>query len=226
MTPLIALLAMFATTAQAETPRPADPRIRTVPYAVDQVVRLPVAANFHTAILFGPDERVRNVAIGDSDAWEATLNEAGDALFLKPLRASGTTNMTVITDVRVYSFELSASHGGAPDAPFTVRFAYPEMSAQPAVEPGVPRLGRYTLSGARRLRPTAIVDDGVRTSIEWRPAQIIPAVFAVDELGAETLVQGQMRNGLYVIDGVHRALVFRIERHTARATRASGRAAR
>lgn len=219
MTPLIALLLTLAGTDSAQGAPPPDPRLRTIPWSAEQVVRLPVAANFHTAILFGPDEHVRNVAIGDSDAWQATLNEAGDALFLKPLRAGGATNMTVITDRRVYSFELSSAWGPTSDAPFTVRFSYPATTSAPALAADEPRLGRYALGGARRLRPVAVVDDGVRTSIEWEPSQTIPAVFAVDELGDETLVQGHMRDGLYVIDGVYRALVFRIERQTARATR-------
>lgn len=223
MTGVVVLLALLAFSGQ-EPGRPADPRLRTVPYAADQVVRLPVAANHHTAILFGPEERVRNVAIGDNDAWQATLNDAGDALFLKPLRTGGSTNMTVLTDTRVYSFELVAGYGASPDAPFAIRFAYPEPPGLPNLETGEPRLGRYRLDGARRLRPVAVIDDGVRTSIEWRTNQSIPAISALDDTGAEILVEGQMRNGLYVIDGVHQALIFRIDRHSARATRVRTRA--
>jgi type IV secretion system protein VirB9 len=205
---------------QAEAVRPPDPRILLIPYSPDQVVRLSVATSFHAAVLFAPDESVENVALGDSDAWQVTLNEAADALFVKPLRPGGLTNMTVITSARVYSFELSGSFAPTTDAPFTVRFVYPEPVEPPALDPAGPRLGRYRLTGARRLRPVGVVDDGVRTSIEWRPGQVIPAVFAVDDLGAEILIEGQMRGGLYVIDGVHPVLAFRIERQSARATRA------
>lgn len=220
MIALAALALLWPSELQAQAAQPADPRVRTIAYEAGQVVRLPVAANFHVAVLFGSAERVENVAIGDSDAWQATLNEAGNALFLKPLRSGGTTNMTVITDLRVYSFELSSAYGASADAPWTVRFSHPEPNSTPALDASQPRLGRYRVSGSWRVRPAAVVDDGVRTSIEWRADQVMPAVFAVDALGAETLVEGQMRDGLYVIDGVHPALVFRVDRQIARAVRA------
>lgn len=69
-------------------------------------------------------------------------------------------------------------------------------------------------------------DDGTRTFIEWRPQQAIPAVFAIDETGTEILVDGHMRNGVYVIDAVHRALRFRLGNQSASATRLNTRAAR
>jgi type IV secretion system protein VirB9 len=65
----------------------------------------------------------------------------------------------------------------------------------------------------------AISDDGLRTYIEWRAQQAIPAVFAIDERGDHRLVDGHVRDGLYVIDAVHRTLVFRLDRQTARASR-------
>jgi type IV secretion system protein VirB9 len=72
----------------------------------------------------------------------------------------------------------------------------------------------------------AVTDDGVRTLIEWTLSQPIPAVFALDEHGVETLVEGHMRDGLYVIDAVHKNLVFRLDRRTAGATRLQARARR
>jgi len=202
-----------------------DPRLQTVRYDVGQVVRLRVASNFQTTVIFGPGEQVENVAIGDSDAWQATLNNQGDALFLKPLRSGGTTNMTVITDVRVYSFELSAAPAPGPDTPFTVRFVYPGATDadQPAARPGV---GRYRLSGANGLRPAAIDDDGVRTFIQWRAAQTLPVMFAIDDQGDEVLLDGHMRDGRYVVDAVHRALLFRLDGQIARAQRLRERASR
>lgn len=216
---LIAILLALAGPAWAQAAAQADPRLRTIVYDADQVVRLQVPTNFHVAVIFGADERVENVAVGDSDAWQVTLNASGDALFVKPVRSGGQTNMTVITDARVYSFELSSTYGPTADAPFTVRFRHPAAAAAQRPSDLEPRLGRYRISGARTLRPVAVVDDGVRTSIEWRPGQPIPAVFAVDERGAETLVEGHMRDGLYVIDAVYRGLVFRLDRQSARATR-------
>jgi type IV secretion system protein VirB9 len=216
---LVAVLLLLNGPAWAQTPVQVDPRIRTITYDANQVVRLQVPTNFHSAVIFGPNERVENVALGDSDGWQATLNQAGDALFIKPLRPGGSTNMTVITDSRVYSFELSSAYGPNPDAPFTVRFQYPESFSPTVADPAQPRLGSYRLSGSRSLRPVAVADDGVRTSIEWRSTQAIPAIFALDDRGAETLVEGHVRDGLYVIDAVHPVLIFRFDGQSARAVR-------
>ncbi|HYC75143.1 TrbG/VirB9 family P-type conjugative transfer protein [Brevundimonas sp.] len=221
MRPLILILSLLAGPAWSQTlPGPADTRLQTIQYDAGKVVRLNVATNFQLTVIFDPAERVENVAIGNSDTWQATVNKRGDTLFLKPLRQDGATNMTVITDARIYNFELTSSYGPTADSPFTVRFLYgdapPEAPTAPAAQPGV---GRYRLSGTRALRPLTITDDGVRTYVEWRPEQPLPAVFAIDERGDATLVDGHVRDGQYVIDAVYRTLVFRLDGQSARARR-------
>nr|WP_295238488.1 TrbG/VirB9 family P-type conjugative transfer protein [uncultured Brevundimonas sp.] len=203
---------------------PADPRIQTLPYDAGRVFPLRVAPRHQLALIFGPEERVENVAIGDSEAWQITPSNRGDSLFIKPLRASGVTNMTVITDAHVYSFELTPAAGPGLDAPYTIRFIYPGATVLDLSAPAaVPGIGRYRLSGARGARPQALDDDGLRTYIEWRQNAPVPAVFAIDERDAETLLQGQMRDGRFVIDAVYRNLVFRLDGQTARATRQTPR---
>lgn len=217
---LLALLLAAPAMAQApQTPDGVDPRLRTIEYDAGQVFRVRVATGYQSTIIFSPEERVENVGIGDSDGWQVTLNSRGDALFLKPVRPSGATNMTVITDARVYNFELSSAHGPGADTPFTVRFLHSDTPAATPTAPAPLEPGRYRLSGARALRPAAISDDGVRTYIEWRDRQAIPAVFAIDDQGDELLMDGHVRDGLFVIDAVHRTLLFRLDRQTARASR-------
>ena len=221
---LLLVLLLLGTPALAQTSpaSPAgDPRLQSIRYDAGKVVRLNVATNFQLTVIFDLTERVENVAIGNSDAWQATVNRRGDTLFLKPIRQDGATNMTVITDARIYNFELTSSYGPTPDSPFTVRFLYGEPSVEaPATAPEArPGIGQYRLSGARGLRPVSITDDGLRTTIEWPPEQPLPAVFAIDERGDSTLVDGHVRDGRYVIDAVHRTLVFRLDRQTARAAR-------
>ncbi len=206
--------------AQTPPPTPSDPRIQTMPYDAGRVVPLRVAPRHQLTVIFGADERVENVAIGDSEAWQVTVNNRGDSLFLKTLRTGAATNMTVITDARVYSFELTPAANPGFDVPYSLRFVYPEpLQTDAAAAVPTPGAGRYRLSGARGARPAAIDDDGVRTYIEWRPQQPLPALFALDERGAETLLQGQVREGRYVIDAVHRTILFRLDRQVARATR-------
>lgn len=219
---LILLVLFLGAPAMAQTPPTpnGDPRLRTIQYDAGQVFRLRIATGYQSTIIFNPDERVENVGIGDSDGWQVTLNGRGDVLFVKPVRPNSATNMTVITDARVYNFELSSAHGPGADTPFTVRFLHSDPAADRAPEPAAQRpVGRYRMSGARALRPSAISDDGLRTYIEWRAQQPIPAVFAIDERGDQRLVDGYVRDGRYVIDAVHPTLVFRLDRQIARASR-------
>lgn len=221
MKTLVICLTLIASPSMAQTignaPPPAtagDPRIQTLRYDPAQIVRLKVATSYQATILFGAGEQVENVAIGDADAWQATLNGQSNALFLKPLRSNGATNMTVITNARVYTFELTSAFSPAPDTVFTVRFVTDDVAA-----PARPGVGRYRISGASAVRPMAMDDDGVRTYIQWRESQTLPALFAVDDQGDQVLLEGHMREGRYVIDSVHRSLVFKLDGQTARAQR-------
>lgn len=110
-------------------------------------------------------------------------------------------------------------YGPSAEMAYAVRFRYPapvEHAAEDA-EPAPEVQERYRISGARALRPTWIGDNGVRTYIEWPADRPLPAVYTIDETGREALVNGNMRDGLYVIDGVLPRLAFRIDSHVARA---------
>ena len=228
---LAAVLALAPAPLCAQVqPRPAggDPRIQIVDYDAAQVIQLQAATGYQLTIEFGPDEQIENVAVGDSTAWQATPNRRGDHLFVKPLQSSVSTNMTVVTSVRVYLFELTPLSGPTPEMAYTVRFSYPNEEgagtaiAQAEAEQVVE--GRYRLSGTRSLRPSRISDDGRHTYIEWPRDRALPAVYAIDAQGRESLVNGMMRDDMFVIDSVAQRLIFRIDRHVARATRVEQRA--
>lgn len=77
----------------------------------------------------------------------------------------------------------------------------------------------YRLSGEKSLRPVRIGDDGTHMYLEWSEHQALPAVFAVNALGDEEMVDGYMRQGIFTIDRVHNSLVFIIGKKRAKATR-------
>ncbi len=96
------------------------------------------------------------------------------------------------------------------------------LSGPPAVlaeAPDPAMAGRYKLSGTPELRPVRIADDGTHTYVVWSPEQALPAVFAINAVGAEEMVDGYMRNDVFTIDRVHKQLVFRIDKKLARAER-------
>lgn len=199
-------------------------RSRVINYVPDQVFRIEGEQGYQITLQLGADERIENVAVGDSTAWQVTANNRGDLLFIKPVRNGVSTNMTVATDVRIYLFELTPVSGRASDMPYMVKFSFPAKSGQAVGAKPLEPAGHYRLGGARALRPSSITDDGERTYIEWPADSAMPAVFAIDGQGRETLVNGNMRDGRYVIDSVLQKLVFRIDSATANAVRTAPRA--
>lgn len=199
-------------------PGPGDPHVQSVEYDPEQVVSLRVAPGFAVTIEFSPDERIENVAVGNSAAWQATPNRRADHLFVKPVPGASATNMTVITDVRRYNFNLIPAYGPDPGLPFSVRFTYPGIDRAPdiVVEP-VPT--RYKLSGNKALWPTAMSDDGEFTAIVWAPGTTMPAVYLINERGKEAIVNGTVRDGAYMIEGVASRFVFRLGKDSASARR-------
>ena len=216
------LLVPFAAQAQVR-PQPGmgDPHIQSVDYRPDQVISLEATPGYQLTIELAPDEQVETVALGDSGAWQVTASRRGDRLFVKPVRADVSTNMIVVTDARQYNFELSPLSAPRPDAAWSIKFRYPaQLSATP---PGMDApekiVGRYKVRGYQALRPSGVHDDGVHTYLEWPEERALPAIYAVNGRGKETLVNGMMRDGRMVIDSVQDKLVFRIDNRRAEAVR-------
>jgi len=133
------LMASFfgATAALAITPAMAastpvgvstDQRVKTIIYNENDVVSLKGYYGYQTTISFAPYEKIQNISIGDSIAWQVVPNKAGNILFIKPVEERATTNMTVITDRRIYNFELTSGLAGSPrnsNITFMLKFQYP-----------------------------------------------------------------------------------------------------
>lgn len=212
---------------------PGDPHLQSIDYDATQIVQLFGAPGYQMTVELSPDEQIQNVSIGDPAAWQVSVNHAGDHLFIKPVQAEVPTNMTVITTVRVYNFDLYALSGPASDMPYHVTFRYPAAAVQQNSEAqyvDVSKLkrakSRFKVSGDRILRPDSITHDGEHTYVIWSADKPIPAVFQIDDSGQETLVNGAMRDHVYVIDAVPARLTFRIDRRVARAVRLAPRRTR
>ncbi|KQN04358.1 hypothetical protein ASE85_04705 [Sphingobium sp. Leaf26] len=203
-------------------PSPGDPRIQTVDYDADQVVRLPLQMGFALSIEFAADERIENVAIGESAGWQVTPNKRADHLFIKPTEGAVDTNLIVLTDARRYSF-LLAPGSAIGISPYIVRFRYAGIDmAQPTIVSE--SHATYRVKGAKELIPTEMSDDGLATMIRWPAEVAIPAVYAVDDQGDETLINGAMRDGAFVVDSIAPRFVFRSGKRKAVAQRQIGKA--
>lgn len=218
-----------------ETPRPGavDPRIRTVAYDRDQVVRLTGYFGIQTMLEFAPDERIENVSIGDSLGWQVTPNKKANLLFLKPLDRTAATNMTVVTDRRRYVFELvvAAPKASTKDMAYVVRFLVPApapvaVAAPPPPPPPPPtapvaRNSAYSVKGDTTIQPAKVFDDGAATYFAWSEQSDLPAVFVVGADGVEGLANAVVRDGYLVVDQLAPRFVLRSGKSSLTVTNAA-----
>ncbi|MFT3816326.1 MAG: TrbG/VirB9 family P-type conjugative transfer protein [Rubrivivax sp.] len=222
-----------------------DLRIRTVEYSPDAVVRVAGREGFQSSIVFGDDEKIENVAVGDSLGWQVTPNKRANLLFLKPMPRGTATNMTVVTDKRVYLFDLEPAAKAAP-ALYSLRFARsvpapapppPEppavapAPAEPVVPPAPQRVAEdwraraaklsfaWRQEGAPRLRPAHVFDDGESVYLDWQPQAPLPAILAAGPDGSEGPVNYVVQGNTLIVDGPVQRLVLRVGKEAAVLTR-------
>ena len=162
-------------------PGPNDPRIRVVRYDPNEVIELEGTLGYAMSVEFSENEKIENVAIGDSQAWQVTPNRRANLLFVKPMRRDAVTNMAVYTNLRRYMFDLSVGPDqGARDRNiiFGVRFDYPEPArAVVAADQGPPKPQMpsdvnhaYSYEGSSKNLPTRVFDDGHSTYFTFSAA--------------------------------------------------------
>ena len=185
-----------------------DARVRVAAYEENQVYRIQGAIGYALDIELEVGEHFEGLATGDLNGVD--FSAQGAHLFIKPKAAAVATNLTVLTDRRVYRFDYTVTRTNDPATTtpvvYALRFTYPGAAhgsaAAPAgstppaggsVERGHPDTAaaqqrRYAFCGARELRPVAVFDDGVRTTMVFGPHQPLPAVFVQEADGSEGLV--------------------------------------
>lgn len=213
--------------ARAQPPPAAarpDPRIRVAPYAADVIYRLRGYAGYQIDITFAAGERF--VGLGVGDAKGLTYAAEANHLFLKPRAAHVATNLTVLTDRRTYLFDYESDPAppdptGA-DVIYALRFEYPAAPARTAsharlqVERDLTaaRSARvrnydYGYCGSPSLKPVAAWDDGVQTTLVFGAHTELPAVFALNADGSESLVNFDVQAGRVVVQRVAHRLLLR-----------------
>ena len=224
-TALCLLLLVAATpgnAAQTPQPSPVDPRIRTIVYNPREVVTITGQIGYQIVVEFGAAERIENISIGDSQAWQVTPNRKADLLFLKPIDRLPSTNMTVVTNLRRYNFELiSELPKTRRMQTYDVKFLYPneELAAGAAapvetpISDALPPEGwnfAYSYSGSKTNVPARVFDDGKYTYFQWTDAAETPAVFIVGADGKESLVNHVTKGRYFVVEQLAAQFVLRI----------------
>ena len=204
----------------------ADKRIRTLAYAPDQIVQILGKSGIQSTIEFSPDERIENVAVGDSSAWQITPNRRASLLFVKPLAARSRTNMTVVTDRRTYMFDLVAGDKRT-SAVYALKFSYPNdkpaeaiqsapqaaAAAAPVEQPATMTADKlhfdWNRKGNSKLLPNRVFDDGASLYLAWTKETPLPAILTVSEDRKEGPVNFRMSGEYIVVSPIPANLVLR-----------------
>jgi type IV secretion system protein VirB9 len=203
-----------------------DPRVRIVDYNPQNVIKLSTFFGVSTHVQFGDGETIRDVAVGDDQAWN--IKPRGSHLFIKPQATHADTNVTVVTDKRTYQFALivqprprrDSSAWSDPNLIFSLTFRYPdEEAARVAAESRKnavkDRLGEikgklsdankegqnfdYWVAGSEEISPTAARDDGRFIYLTFSNNRDMPAVYSVDTAGNEALINTNVIEGNTIV---------------------------
>lgn len=227
-----ALLSAFLLAVAVSPAAAQDPRLVERLYNPAEVVQINGQTKVQATIAFDPSERIENVAIGDSSAWQVTPNKRANLLFVKPLTTTARTNMTVVTDQRTYLFDLVANARARPL--YVLRFTYPEEPEPDIEEPAEPLLTggptavelaaatdpyavvdpaqlnfEWTSDGDAALLPMQTYDDGNATFLLWEKGTAVPAILIKDAQDTEGPVNFTVRGDTIVVDGVPSEIILR-----------------
>ncbi|WP_202149555.1 TrbG/VirB9 family P-type conjugative transfer protein [Candidatus Sarmatiella mevalonica] len=105
----------------------ADSRIKVYTYSKNQVYLLTLHYGFQSSIELAKGEEVMTITLGDNFAWKIT--PVDNILFIKPMERNIRTNMTIITNKRVYQFDLVSEDlepGKEENLVYVIKFCYPK----------------------------------------------------------------------------------------------------
>jgi type IV secretion system protein VirB9 len=216
-----AALLTAATLAPATFAGSGDARIRLTAYAPDTVYALRGYVGYQIDLQFESGESF--VGLGAGDLESLTFAAQDNHLFLKPRAARVETNLTVLTTRRTYQFDYSVSAQPPDlqlgDVVYTLRFTYPPAVAAAAATALERQLGSasgarahnldYGYCGSLPLKPVAAWDDGVQTHLRFGARQELPAIFARNEDGSESLVNFNIEADEVIVHRVGRELLVR-----------------
>ncbi len=221
---LIALLVLplYYNNAIASTlPRPIgnESRIKIINYMPNVVFKFTGHYFYQSIVEFSLDEEIETISMGSPSPWQ--IVPAGNRIFLKPIGDDATTNMTVITNKRMYFFEMHADDADDVtdnNISFIVKFVYPEDNNYNAItqvdNADGPNLSskdaqdkynfNYSISGeAPEIEPLQVFDDGEFTYFKFRDINAeLPAIFLVHPDGKEALINYRVSSGYLTVERV------------------------
>lgn len=217
---LLLILFSFDSSYAAQMPRflGTETKFRSYVYNPNEVYRYIGHYTYEGFIEFESDETVSTISMGDPSLW--LFEHLGNRLFLKPIGDDNSeTNMTVITNKRIYHFELTAKQASGLDDKeliFAAKFFYPderdknimEFAKAPASNnPDLRDLSQYNFNyqyvGDPSIAPIKVFDNGEFTYFQFSTKNAdIPAIFSVDSSGFESLVNFRAAGPYIIVERV------------------------
>lgn len=205
-----------------------DSRMKIVAYNQNDIVTVHGSHFVSTGIYFDKKETILHVDIGDLLAWKASPSkDTPYILFVEPQLPQSDTNMTVITNQRVYQFRLVTNRGDTPQSKnviFALQFKYPEEE-KAQFEGELSQLQRtflgntgsnavswnydYSFYGSKSVAPIQAVDNGTFTIFKFPKHAAVPAIFAVDSHQNEALVNFRVEGDYVFVQGVRHQYTLR-----------------
>jgi len=192
----------------------ADHHVKVVQYDPNNVVMLNGRYGYQTQITFAANETVQSVSIGDSMAWQAV--PVSNNLFIKPV-AESTTNMTVLTNLNSYNFQLDSSNTKTSPT-YKLQFTYldggyDQVGNANAVGTFDPEKfnWKYSFTGDKALVPVEVFDNGQFTYFKFKEDGMsrLPSVFIVDKNRNESLVNYHMQGKYLVVNAIAKQFTLR-----------------
>ncbi len=139
---LTLVLSGFAPVALAQDATGSDTRIRTFIYGKNDVFRINTVYGYQTLVELDPEEKIMTMSIGNPSLFR--IIPTANRMFIKALINNQLTNMTLITDKRIYQIELSSYTANPDDLMYVVRFAYPDGSATATMDSASQPMSLYS----------------------------------------------------------------------------------
>lgn len=195
-----------------------EKKFRSYIYNPNEVYRYLGHYLFQGFVEFEKNESISTITMGDPSQW--LFEHLGNRLFLKPVgEGNSQTNMTVITNKKIYHFELTAKEARGiddKDLIFVAKFVYPDekdkniLQFPKALLSDIPDLSNlnvynfnYQYTGSPSIAPIKVFDNGEFTYFQFpRLNAEIPAIFGVDSSGFESIVNYRVAGDYIIVEKV------------------------
>ena len=214
---------------------PADSRIKIFTYAPSDVYTILTKYGYQTSVSFAANEEINTISVGERSMWQ--IIPTGNRIFIRPMDDGLTTNMTVITNMREYTFDIKSVEENSSNNLYVIQFRYPDGRAanaddkipppapvMPAMAPrasnvAIPPLDtqrdqttneQYSYTGSDAVAPARVYDDGKYTYIEYNAMLSPPPVpYVVGPSGQPAIAAHETRGNRMILATVASGFVLK-----------------